>query len=401
MTSIHESKLEANFLTIEEYARAQERAVRKFPLPLIASFQPVFFDDAGYQTRVTDEADLWKYIDSMSTPRTAYELSRPGGMLTEEEFGWCRVLATDVMEYGQRFYSRSSHSAYTTIRAAYLTRHLRYLYGSRPVRVLEVGPGNGFLGAMLLREGYAYAATDISQGLYLHQNRLWNFVTGGRVQDLARADASPALVEGGALHIPWWEYVAITPDSFPEFDVVTCNHAICEFSPPSLRFTLQLARQLLRGTGGIKLFMIEGWGNLTRNWPRTVTKAFYDAGFILVHNDPDLYGITAFAPEGTESAKGGTDQPFATREVVREIPGIAGGGKLPMPYELPGEYHSERNPASMAIIEGERRDADRRVIGIEEVRRFYTELLGSEKLIDPDHEWAVANWQAENLVGII
>ena len=43
----------------------------------------------------------------------------------------------------------------------------------RPLSIFEIGPGNGYLGALLLRAGLRYIGFDNAQSLYLWQNRLF------------------------------------------------------------------------------------------------------------------------------------------------------------------------------------------------------------------------------------
>ena len=49
------------------------------------------------------------------------------------------------------------------LRALLIVRTLKALYPEKKRLVFEIGHGSGYVGALLLADGYAYASTDIVQ----------------------------------------------------------------------------------------------------------------------------------------------------------------------------------------------------------------------------------------------
>jgi len=66
-------------LTPNAYNEAERAGVEDLPLWLIGAFQPVSFNQLNYQTRVENERDLWRFIDSQSRALARHESARPLG----------------------------------------------------------------------------------------------------------------------------------------------------------------------------------------------------------------------------------------------------------------------------------------------------------------------------------
>ncbi|MBI3021760.1 MAG: class I SAM-dependent methyltransferase [Candidatus Omnitrophica bacterium] len=373
------------------------------PNRAIMAFQPVVFHQYGYPARVRMGAELFKYIDVMHDLRFEEDFHQLLGGLTREEFDLLQRLTTLICRFSEARFGRKALARSSVLRHLYVLRHIRYLSGGRPLRVLEIGPGCGYLGAMLMLEGYSYAAMDVTQAFYLYQNWFWNFISDGQVTELAR-DSGLAPREmtapqpGGILHVPWWEFVRSALRSGAPFDLVVCNHALCEMHRDSLAFILKSARRLLDAQDGRpKAFVLEGWGARYISLSEA-TKSFYRAGFTMVHNDG---GIIVFAPTGTSWATNGLRLPHHTplkRRYVRGVRRLLRRGinvvrramwESPLPdmsYE-PCEYRASGNPFSRAIHEGRSAERGTKTVGLEQVNRFYTELLGSENHLNPDERF--------------
>lgn len=317
------------------------------------------------------------------------------GGLTVSEFELLKRLTELIHRFSESSFQRKMTARASVLRMLNVFRHIRYLFGDAHPRVFEIGPGCGYLGAMLMLEGYPYAATDVAQAFYLYQNHFWNFISDSKVLELARDGVSneqlAAPSPGGAVHIPWWEFVKLRPESVPQFDIVTANHVLCEMHPDSLAFALRIAQALLRGNETPKAFVFEGWGCQLNRTRASVAEEFYRFGFNIVHNDR---WITVFVPYGTEYAVDYLPLPkrSISNKFIRGLNyylGLAQGAPLPVKtaYE-PCEYASARNPLSRSVLLSRNSEQPGRTVAIEHVNALYTDLLGSEDHLSPDeHFW--------------
>jgi len=399
-------------LSVAEYDQAEYEAMAELPNRAIMAFQPVVFHQLGYPCRVRRESELFKYLDVMHDLRFEGDFRHLLGGLTREEFDLVKRLTTRIVQFSESRFQRRALARASVLRSLNVLRHIRYLYGERRPRVFEVGPGCGYLGTLLMLEGYPYAATDVAQAFYLYQNWLWNFLAGGRVIELVRtSDREPSWPDGisagppgGAVHVPWWEFVRRGLRSGASYDLVICNHALCEMHPDSLAFTVKSAKRLLASPDGMpKAFAFEGWGARHERLSE-ITERFYRAGFIIVHSDT---GIIVFALRDAPEGRHGLGLPFhhlpLKRRYVRRVRHVLRRGlsmlrcalwELPLAdrsYE-PCEYASPENPFSRAIQSGRQAQQHARTITLDQVKRFYAELLASEDDASPDERFLLDIW---------
>ncbi|MFQ5750726.1 MAG: hypothetical protein ACE5HI_01910, partial [bacterium] len=282
--------------------------------------------------------------------------------LTVDEFELLQNVTRGICSFSEFEFQKKAIARSSVIRALNVYRRINYLSGTSHPAVFELGPGCGYLGAMLILTGYPYAATDVTQAFYLYQNRFWNFISDGRVYDFVNNKEEALRIfdkipKGSAVHIPWWEFVKLKPDSVPQFDIVTCNHALCEMHKYSLGFSLRIARALLQGQDGEspKLFVFEGYGASNFNSIESVNECFKASGFSLAHNDPY---ITVFVPTEVDS---GSESKISTNDV------------------------SSGDSISRLFYFG-RKSADK-TVRIDQVNAFYTDLLGSTDHLTPDEHF--------------
>jgi hypothetical protein len=149
--------------------------------------------------------------------------------------------------------------------------------------VLEIGPGSGYVGALLLTMGYRYIAHEVTQGFYIWQSRLFDALRGAFL-DLA-PDGQPFCGPGPfrAVHIPWWHW--FTPHFPYEPAIVTANHCLTEMHPAALAFAAQRVAKL-----GAPL-VNDGWGGTGMSAEADVAMILRDAGV-------KLFNIPSFNPGG-------------------------------------------------------------------------------------------------------
>ncbi len=180
-------------LTVAEYDRMEQDAIAELPNRVIEAFQPVTFLQLGYPIRIRRESELFKYIDVMQETRFEHDYLNFLGGVTLTEFELLQKLTSLVCNFSEVRFQRKGIARSSLIRMINVLRHIRYLSGAEQPRIFEIGPGCGYLGAMLMLLGYPYAATDVTQAFYLYQNHLWDFITDGKVFEGAQQEINSVL----------------------------------------------------------------------------------------------------------------------------------------------------------------------------------------------------------------
>ena len=258
-------------LSIEKYRACEEAGRRKLPNRVVEMVNPIVFASEGYPTRIHSEEELWKYLDVMHETRFEGDFTHLfNGLLTPWEFSQIKKVAEDVCAFSKKQYGKTLTTTGSLLRSLLVFRHVHNIFGDNRAKVVEIGPGCGYLGYLFIANGWSYCATDITEAFYLIQNHLWNELTNGHVVELCEQEVWDGEIEPQhPVHIPWWKFYQLFERDIPSVDVVTCNHALAEMHPNSLSFVLNIARKMLRvnSPDEIKLFMIEGWGKADADGP--------------------------------------------------------------------------------------------------------------------------------------
>jgi len=384
-------------LTLAEYDQAETEAVKNTPNTAVEAFQYVLTNQKGYPTRITNESELWKYVDVNAELGFEANFQNLLGRLTADEFDLLKRLTVQIAEFSEQNFGRKILARGTITSALNIMRHIKYIFGEDHPRVFEVGPGAGSLGALLLTEGYPYAGTDVSQGFYIYQNQIWNHVSGGKVRDLAKPGGNSngweAPDQGSVVHGPWWEFIDIRNQTPPEYDVVTCSEVLREMHMICLGLTLKTTKSFLEGPGSQqsnkKLFMFRGWGGGYQTSDGVVAEIFYRLGYVLVHHDR---WISVLAHQESPWVAGHLKLPSQvggikakTKQWMRRM---AGATRLPgSTFYQPRLHTPPDNPISQAITQGRQAQEGARSVKMDEVVKFYTELLGSDDHMNADEHF--------------
>ena len=134
--------------------------------------------------------------------------------------------------------------------------------GRPRLNIFEVGPGAGYLGAMLAQTGHRYMSYDVAQSLYLWQNRLLWAVSGSDLVELADRNAeltkTAAWLEARVLHLPWWIYIKLLTGTSLRADIVYSN-SLSEMTNLALRHVLHISRHVLPDSpDGLFCFFTKG-----------------------------------------------------------------------------------------------------------------------------------------------
>ena len=122
--------------------------------------------------------------------------------------------------------------------------------------VFEIGGGSGTLGCLLLEDNIRYLSTDVTQAFYLVQNRLYDYITNHKMNELVNQKLKS---DSSCIHIPYWKLWKMK-DNPSNFDLAISNHALLEMSPNSLRFYLNFCREAMKNSkDGCFVFQGGGW----------------------------------------------------------------------------------------------------------------------------------------------
>jgi hypothetical protein len=359
-------------LTPEAYDAAERAALPHVPNRIVEACQTVAFGQEGYPGRIPTPEAAVRYVDVMQDGRSEGTFTALLGGITADELDLMGSLAGKVAaltetRYGRRLVPRSG-----MLRALNVVRHIRHLLPDTTSAVLEIGPGSGYVGALLMELGYGYAATDIAQAFYVYQNHLMHALAPGRVIELATEPGGfldlAAIPAGHAVHVPWWKFVLPAPRANLRLHAVTCNHALCEMHSSALNYTARVAADLLAAPGD-RYFVFEGWGSTIRAPIWHAGRALSRAGLCFAHNDV-----------------------HSSILVRRDADAARQALALPPPGQTDGEaafhppiYVNPASTLSTALLRARAATAARATLGLPDVDRMLRQVVGSQTL-DTDDE---------------
>lgn len=224
-------------LSIEDYDRAEYEATATASYPALRAFSPIYFLNHGVPTNVTREIELIRYVDMMGEVKAfdGWNQARFNDIEASEITGMqARVWALTGQSFGKEIAPVSNVlSPWPILR---VVRHIEKKLG-RKLGIFEGAAGCGYLGAYLIRDGHDYTGFDITQGLYLWQNRLWSAL--GPVCEIG-FDVDRAK----AYHMPWWMFANYHNDPI-DYDIVICDSALGEMGWFGYRYFIRAARRMV------------------------------------------------------------------------------------------------------------------------------------------------------------
>ena len=362
-------------LTAREYDAAEADGSAVLANRVVESFQPVTFGAVGYPARVERDEALWKFVDVMHERRFEQNFHHLLDGMSRDEFRLFQEVNEIVAQSTAARFGKVRVARASLLRAVNVLRHIRFVYGDARPPVLEIGAGSGYLGALLLLDGYPVISTDVAQGFYLYQNVLWSEIAPGSIRELARETTPLHALRtpepGQLIHIPWWHFYD------PNFElsrlavgVITCNHVLCEMHPRSLYYLMLLGRHLMTETEVAPSFLFEGWGSDVNLPLWYVNSRFYRYGLGMCHNDAR---VTVFA----EADKAGGHARYPHFEMTNfdnasQIQNYA-KTEIGQIWE-PRAFATTENVFSAKILAG--RQEHERSVGLDTVVEFLSDLTG-------------------------
>jgi hypothetical protein len=260
---------------VEKYNQAERAGRATVSNRAIESFSLEVFNAIGYPCRIEDESELWRYHDVMQEDRFKDNL-RLIGKYTDAEFDLVTKTAKQILSFSERHLPIRNSGKHALTRSLYQYQLLmKNRSHDGPLRILEIGPGSGYLGLLLANDGHQYFAMDAAQGFYLYQKKLWSDIYGADYFDYSESTSRPDSAK--VTHIPWWQFANLSIP-IPDVDVVTINHALAEMHPQAVK-TIFVRLYSAWGDTDKKLVLAESSGYDYFNRKETMLKDIRSAGF--------------------------------------------------------------------------------------------------------------------------
>ena len=154
---------------LEKYNQAERAGRATVSNRAIEAFSLEVFETLGYPCRIESESELWRYHDVMQEGRFKQNL-RLIGNYSEHDFELITKTAKQILGFSERELPIRNSGKHALTRSLY---QYQLLMKNRPhdgsLRILEIGPGSGYLGMLLANDGHQYFAMDATQAFYLYQ----------------------------------------------------------------------------------------------------------------------------------------------------------------------------------------------------------------------------------------
>lgn len=211
-----------------DYDRAEAEAIAKLPPEIVAAFKPVAFNALAPQwsKRIKSLDQLWPWVDAMQEGTA--RIWRNLGGLTGNELAAIETVAKIATERSHLIGCRRRPRD-ALLQAVIPWRYVRTLMPMK-ARVMELGPGSGYLGALLVMDGYDYCGIEITQPFWLWQRAFWG-----------HWNLQP--------NAPWWHYAR---DLGKGADLIVACHMLNEMSTAALKMLIAQADCPI---------LVEGWGS--------------------------------------------------------------------------------------------------------------------------------------------
>jgi len=241
---------------VEKYNQAERAGRATVSNRAIESFSLEVFNAVGYPCRIDDESELWRYHDVMQEGRFESNL-RLIGSCSEHEFQLITKTAKQILSFSEHHLPIRNSGKHALSRSLYQYQLLmKHRPHDGPLRILEIGPGSGYLGLLLANDGHQYFAMEAAQAFYLYQKKLWSEIYSLDYFDYS--ESTSRLDTAKVTHIPWWRFANLSIP-IPDVDVVTINHALCEMHPQAVK-TIFARLYSAWGETDKKLVLAESWG---------------------------------------------------------------------------------------------------------------------------------------------
>lgn len=246
-------------VSIGQYDANEEVAKASLSFREIRAFSTRTFTHSGFPSQVKTDLELARYADWNGDPANR-EYFCPGRFLpgrcmrtdfTYDEAELINRVCDQTVAMTSAEIGRAVRPVCAPLAQVGLFRVVSALADiyQRHLRIFEVGPGGGYLGAYLINAGHGYAAMDHAQAFYLWQNRLLGHIARDDLSDWANSAAVP---DSGKItrvvHLPWWKFLQFW-DACPfDADLVIWNANSSEMLDDARKFLMRISLRMLRNS---------------------------------------------------------------------------------------------------------------------------------------------------------
>lgn len=281
---------------VAKYDSAERQALANLPNRAIQAFGAVTFASVGYPFRVHDKRELWRYIDVMHEGRFERNLALLN-KVSDEEIQLADWLANGTLSYSQTNFARSFTGRHCATRALFQLRGIQRTQVECPgKRVLELGPGSGYLSLLMAKTGYSVDTVEIAQAFALHQSQFFSYFLPDKSEVIHQQDKQSLrpMATSGIRQIPWWLY-ANNSQPMLNYDLITANHALAEFHPDSLGYLLRrFGERHTERFGRSPVIVAESLGLRVRRWEEVIQQ-FHEHGW--THESNGSFFFFRFQPD--------------------------------------------------------------------------------------------------------
>jgi len=285
-----------SILPIDVYDTSEHRGMIERSVPQLMAFRPVTFAQVGYPMRVSLEEELARYVDHNFEPEvprlfdSGAEFPPIGyvNAFTPDEKKLLDSIRDAVAGMSLRRFGRAIRPISNLMVQMGPFRaidHVARTSGMKQLTVFEVGPGLAYLGALLAQAGHRYLSYDVTQSLYLWQNRLLSEIAKSDFVEMVLDPNPQHLLTGRVVHLPWWEFVKLLPGTAARADIVYSNSNLGEMSLLALKHVLHISRHMLADSQ-IGLFMFFSRGFCAQNSAKSIAAEFAQFGYHKVFDHP-------------------------------------------------------------------------------------------------------------------
>jgi hypothetical protein len=178
---------------------------------------------------------------------------------------------------------QDSYSA-SLVSARYIIKHFK------KSSVFEIGPGTGYLGVMLKKNGFNYSCFEITQPHYVYQNFIFKKILGANAPAPILKVNEKKNLGIKSFHLPWWKALSIQKYlNITKPKIIIMNHCVNEMSREALNYLCGIFSKL---ENEFYIF-IEGFGSQKLYSRESSLNIFNSHNFkIFTHQPVSKYNIT-------------------------------------------------------------------------------------------------------------
>ena len=206
---------------IKIYNTEESNQQSLFSVYELQAFSGYTWDKLSITVRIKNQKELSRYFDFAHDQRFEQNIDIGlGGGFSDDEWELFKRVTKLIYDCTKEIDFDNPQTGYNSLSRAFCSyRFIKQNY-KKDTKILEIGPGSGYLGLLLILDGYDYAAIENSQALYLYQTIIFN------------KTKKPFKL------YTWWEFLNLS--ELNDINLICGCHIFNEMHPNALKFLLSL-----------------------------------------------------------------------------------------------------------------------------------------------------------------